>query len=609
MREKRTWPPREKDADSSESAAFEATVAVVKETVVRSGEVLVSAKEDLTDHKRWLEAQRAAVLADRARHERWLQKQKEKQDALERRERARRRRKLMRENAMRAVEDAAFAVLDFFISLFWRSVWKVKASLGAARDAILRGLAWWGGRFRDLGLYLMRLAGSAASAAAAKARQAGGAAGLGLSAAGSSIAARCAALARSAGAALAAASSAVGAKSGALTRVTGRALSSARSSAATKWSELASAAGLHPAAMRSPVPDAASEGGREREDMAAMAEPAASARSARAAPALLLVAGTVRTSVERLVFLIQALSVPAAAGAKSASRKVSAASAAAYAKLQASAPGLHAAIGKAAEQAKLHARAASGLAGTLIARIKPPLGEGENEVSSSAEVSLAGARARGDDLSHMLIISGVVLLVCGSLLLVSGLVLRTGGGLGSVASSVASLVEKPPSPHAVEWFFEAPELPIAERSVFSAELTPKGVRLTGLAIKAENNSDDVLSGVEGVVKPDLKRGDLKLAVRVDMVPADGEHGAEAADAQTDGAVPAHAFFSLVVPFPPEAHGEDPGIALDDFIAAYGGLMLKLRYEAAGTQKSLIHYLSPEMLKAQLTEIQHEAKGS
>src|SRR5579885_1954820 len=77
MREKRTWPPKEKDADSAESAAVEATGAVVKETVVRSGEVLVSAKEDLSDHKRWLEAQRAAVLADRARHERWLQKQRE----------------------------------------------------------------------------------------------------------------------------------------------------------------------------------------------------------------------------------------------------------------------------------------------------------------------------------------------------------------------------------------------------------------------------------------------------------------------------------------------------------------------------------------------------
>ena len=53
LREKRTWPPREKDAESAESAAFEATVAVVKETVVRSGEVLVSAKEDLSDRRGW----------------------------------------------------------------------------------------------------------------------------------------------------------------------------------------------------------------------------------------------------------------------------------------------------------------------------------------------------------------------------------------------------------------------------------------------------------------------------------------------------------------------------------------------------------------------------
>ena len=42
MREKRVWPPQDKDADGETAAAFEAAVAVVKETVVRSGEVLVS---------------------------------------------------------------------------------------------------------------------------------------------------------------------------------------------------------------------------------------------------------------------------------------------------------------------------------------------------------------------------------------------------------------------------------------------------------------------------------------------------------------------------------------------------------------------------------------
>ena len=72
------------------------------------------------------------------------------------------------------------------------------------------------------------------------------------------------------------------------------------------------------------------------------------------------------------------------------------------------------------------------------------------------------------------------------------------------------------------------------------------MRLTGLAIKAENNSDEALSGLEGAVKPDAKKVDLKLEVKVDMVPADGEHGAERLEVQENGAIPrtrsSHSFF-------------------------------------------------------------------
>src|SRR5262249_57457947 len=85
MREKRAWPPLDKE-DRAESIAFEQTVAVVRETVARSGQVLSSAKEDLTDHQRWLRDQAAAVQADRARHDRWLHRQRERQEAFERRE-------------------------------------------------------------------------------------------------------------------------------------------------------------------------------------------------------------------------------------------------------------------------------------------------------------------------------------------------------------------------------------------------------------------------------------------------------------------------------------------------------------------------------------------
>ncbi|HLO24237.1 MAG TPA: hypothetical protein VK193_12565 [Methyloceanibacter sp.] len=651
LREKRTWPPREKDADSAESAAFEATVAVVKETVVRSGEVLVSAKEDLTDHKRWLEAQRAAVQADRARHERWLQKQQEKQEALDRRERAKRRRQLMRQNAMRAVENAAFAVLDSVLSLFWTCVGKIAAFFAYLRDSILRGFAWVGARLRDLAAHVTRLAKAGASAIAGKTRALAGSAGSALSAAGSSVAAKSGELARFTGSALTAASSLVAAKSAEMARSTGNALSAAGSSVAAKSAEIAEAAGLHSTAASSPAPaELADVGGdqaavapaepipagtpyalAEAAPVALAEEPAAplaeesapvqpvegaavptagTAIAARLAPIFARVATTVRTSVETLARLIAALSAKAAPLARSSAERVSAGLSAISAKVRTASPQLHGAFRKGTETAGLYAKEAAARSGALLARIKPSPSAHENEVSSSPDAlsSQAPARVGGYDLSQMLIISGVVLLVCGGLLVGSGLVLRAAGsGSGPLLGTAA--VEKPPSPHAVAWFFEEPELPIVERSVFSAELTPHGVRLTGLAIKAENNSDDPLSGLEGVVKPDAKRLDLKLEVKVDMVPAEGTEGAAAAAVQGNGVIPPHAFFRLVFSFPPEAHGEEPGIALNDFIAAYGGLMLKLRYDVAGTQKSLIHYLSPEMLKAQLTEIQHEADGS
>ncbi|HSB58766.1 MAG TPA: hypothetical protein VLD66_04110 [Methyloceanibacter sp.] len=683
LREKRTWPPREKDADSAESAAFEATVAVVKETVVRSGEVLTSAKEDLSDHKRWLEAQRAAVQADRARHERWLQKQQEKQEALERRERAKRRRQLMRQNAMLAVENAAFAVLDSVLSLFWSCVGKIAAFFAYLRDSILAGFAWVGARFRDLGAYIARLAKSGASAISGKTRVLAGSAGSALSAASSSVAAKSGELARSTGSAFSAAGSSLKAKSAEIARSTGNVLLAAGSSVAAKSSEIAKATGLRPAAVvlpaeaepagtgadqasvfagdqgsttpaesfvtavpealaapkpasadlaadlpsasieqpaiaasEQPVPASSEEPASILSEQSASAElaegsvprPVGEAVAARLAPILAVIAATVRSSVETLARSIAATSAKAAPFAEASATRVKAAASAASAKVQTLSPHLHGALRKGVETSGFYAKEAAARAGALLARIKPTPSMSENEVSSppSALSSLAGRRVGGYDLSQMLIISGVVLLVCGGLLVGGGLVLRAGG-----AGSVASLVEKekPPSPHAVAWFFEEPELPIVERSVFSAELTPQGVRLTGLAIKAENNSDDALSGLEGVVKPDAKRLDLKLEVKVDMVPTEGAHAAEAAEVPANGVIPPHAFFRLVFPFPPEAHGEAPGIALNDFIAAYGGLMLKLRYDVAGTHKTLIHYLSPEMLKAQLTEIQHEADGS
>ena len=592
LREKRTWPPREKDAELAESAAFEATVAVVKETVVRSGEVLVSAKEDLSDHRRWLEAQRAAVQADRARHERWLQRQQEKQEALAKRERARRRRQLAREHAMRAVENAAFAVLDFVLSLFWLCVGKVAAFFAYLRSVILMSVTWVGVRLRDLAAYVTRLAKAAASAIAAKTRGLASSSGRALSAASSSLATKSGTLARSTGSAFAAASSSLATKSGALARSTGNALSAATSSVATKPAEIAQGDGDRLDAPQSMAPRDGEGAGDELAE-AALAQPTDEAIAARPPPVLARVASVVRSGWEALTRLIAPTSARVAPFVRAMTERMAAAFSAISAKIHAPSPRLNGPIAGGSE-------AAAAPGGDLLAKLSPSLHE--NEVSSPVDAisSPTPARIGGFERSQMLIISGVVLLVCGGLLVGSGLLLRAGTG---------AVVEKAPSAHSVAWFFEEPALPIVERSVFTAELTPQGVRLTGLAIKAENNSDEALSALEGVVKPDAKRVDLKLEVKVDLVPADGAHGAEAAEVQENGVIPPHAFFSLVFPFPPEAQGEEPGIALNDFIAAYGGLMIKLRYDVAGTQKSLIHYLSPEMLKSQLTEIQHEADGS
>jgi hypothetical protein len=156
MREKRAWPPRDRDSDGETVAAFEAAVAVVKETVVRSGEVLVSAKEDLSDHHRWLKAQTEAVQADRERHERWLQRQREREEALERREQKRAKRRAARQAAMRSIKDAVSATVLSVRSAIEFLIAKLLGALKYTLGAVAGGVAWLWGKLRDGVLYLAR---------------------------------------------------------------------------------------------------------------------------------------------------------------------------------------------------------------------------------------------------------------------------------------------------------------------------------------------------------------------------------------------------------------------------------------------------------------------
>jgi hypothetical protein len=141
---KRAWPP-DRDSDGETAAAFEAAVAVVKASVARSGEMLSTAKEDLSDHQRWLKAQAAAVESDRERLAKWLHRQRERQEAFERREQARARRRAKRQAAIHAVRDRiAGAVLTVRMAVT-RAVTTVAGGFSAAGAAVANGLGRIGG--------------------------------------------------------------------------------------------------------------------------------------------------------------------------------------------------------------------------------------------------------------------------------------------------------------------------------------------------------------------------------------------------------------------------------------------------------------------------------
>ena len=151
MREKRTWPPQDKDSDGETVAAFEAAVAVVKETVVRSGEVLVSAKEDLSDHQRWLKAQTARVAADRERHDRFLQRQRERQEAQDRRDQKRARRRAQRQASALSIRQTVSAAVFAVRSAVWLVAAKTMAGLNAIDAAAASGLRFVGVRIARRG--------------------------------------------------------------------------------------------------------------------------------------------------------------------------------------------------------------------------------------------------------------------------------------------------------------------------------------------------------------------------------------------------------------------------------------------------------------------------
>jgi hypothetical protein len=193
----------------------------------------------------------------------------------------------------------------------------------------------------------------------------------------------------------------------------------------------------------------------------------------------------------------------------------------------------------------------------------------------------------------MLIIAGALLLVSGALMLGGGFLLR--GGKPAIAAASAT--------EPIAWLFEHSNLALDERSVFTFATTPEGPRVTGFAIGGVNMSDQNLEAVTGVIKPDQEAKDIKLALR--LIPSEEQPGeGKMFEPGVPGAIPPQGQFALVVAFP-----ENGGVTPDRVVSALGGVILRVRYEVAGTERSFIQYLSPSFLEQQLAEIAGEAKGS
>jgi len=685
MPKKRTWSTRETDAESEETAAFEATVAAAQDTAAKSGAFLSTAKSDLTDHKRWLQAQSVAVERDRARHERWLQRQREHRLAAARKDRARRRRQLMRQRAVRAMQAATIASFLFLRSLILLAVARAVSGLkylgsliaraaaylghliAAAAAMMAAGLKYLGWLIARGAAYLGHLIAAAAAMMAAGLKYLGwlitrGAAYVGrLIAAGVHwTAAKLHIFAYLVGRNVATGSSAAAAKAGVLSRSAGRSIGSGFSVASGKGSTFADAAGRSASRGLARFGDRASIVGAAGKRQLAAGYRWSSKRVAALAPALYVRVARLGRQAERYARRNAARTEGMFARAKVTAPPSPAQALAPVAVVYGPhrdgieidgrpandswvAPAVHVveSFPPAAHAAEPEVYGPF-YEGFWVAGVSPneprrpgpqpvpalqsesaaPRAEMENALSSWARDawyrtrSIAAqtedwARSRSwsptkeADLSQMMIIAGAVLLVCGGLLLGGGLFLRAGAGTTATEAREETAT-------GITWMFQEADLPLPERAVFTLSGTPQSFRINGLSVGGVNQSDQPLTGVEAVLKPDAHRPDLKLTLQVDKpAVAAGEDGtpAQALEVAPKDTVPPNTPFRLVFAFPPGAMEGADGLAVEDFFESYGGLLLKIRYELDGKQRSLIQYLPPEMLKGQLDEVAAEAGGS
>jgi hypothetical protein len=189
-------------------------------------------------------------------------------------------------------------------------------------------------------------------------------------------------------------------------------------------------------------------------------------------------------------------------------------------------------------------------------------------------------------LSRLVIVSGALLLVA----------LSTAGGFALLSGKRAESTREAPMVSSREspivWFYEGQDR--SKQSIFVKRKFSGATWIEGISIRGENTSNQTLTAVEGIIKPDIGQ-EIKLRV-------------SAAESQQTHDVLSGSEFILEYGFHPDASGQQAGVPAEEFLSKNGGMIFKFSYTVAGVQTTLIEYFSPLRLRAQLVDAERAERS-
>ena len=162
-----------------------------------------------------------------------------------------------------------------------------------------------------------------------------------------------------------------------------------------------------------------------------------------------------------------------------------------------------------------------------------------------------------------------------------------GGGdpIGTIISTSADDAKPYPEKSwsaPIDWLFDKP----GSRAMLTLSNFGNGVRIIGFSIGGTNASDQPLTEVRAILKPDKGSRDIELILSLG-----GDHQSR----ESSRTIPPGARFSLVYAFP----GHSNGMPTSAFLAKFGGAVFAFKYTHAGSRRTLISYLSESKIKEQL----------